>query len=64
MPNKLATPKVTAISEEQNEAFNKSDLTDGEPSTQDPPVDAYSVEDFDEDYYLDYGLEDSNLENY
>ena len=44
MPDKLETPKVTAI--------------------QDPPVDADYVEDFDEDYYLDYGLKGSNLENY
>jgi len=36
MPDKLATPKVTAISEEQKEAFKNSDLTDEELSTQDP----------------------------
>ena len=36
MPDKLATPKVTAISEEQKEAFKNSDLTDEVLSTQDP----------------------------
>ena len=51
-PNKLATPKVTAISEEQKETLNKSDLTE------------YSMEDRDEDYDADYMLEASTLENY
>ena len=36
MPDKLATPKVSAISEEQKEAFKNSDLIDEELSTQDP----------------------------
>ena len=36
IPDKLATPKVTAISEEQKEAFKNSDLTNEEISTQDP----------------------------
>ena len=36
MPDKLAAPKVTAISEEQKEAYKNSDLTDEEQSIQDP----------------------------
>ena len=36
MPDKLATPKVSAISEEQKEDFKNSDLIDEELSTQDP----------------------------
>ena len=53
--NKLATPKVTAISEEQKEALNKSDLTED------------SEENFDQEDYLGIwsdGLADSNLGNY
>ena len=36
MTHELPTPKVTAISEEQKEAFKNSDLTDKELSAQDP----------------------------
>ena len=64
MPDKLATPKVSAISEEQKETFKNSDLTDEKLSTQDPSIDTDSEEDFDQGDYLAYGLEDSNLENY
>ena len=36
LPKELPTPKVSAITEEQKEAFRNSDLTDEELSTQDP----------------------------
>ena len=54
-PSKLATPKVTAISEEQKETLNKSDLTED------------SEENFDQEDYLGIwsdGLAASNLGNY
>ena len=36
IPKELPTPKVSAVTEEQKEAFRNSDLTDEELSTQDP----------------------------
>ena len=36
LPDELPTPKVTALSEEQKEAFRNSDLTEEEISIEDP----------------------------